>query len=333
MAETLTAHLYVDDASYQRERVSVFGREWMVLGRTTEIVDAGGYIAEEIAGYPVFVVVDADGIPWAYHNVCPHRAGPILLPGRGQTDELVCQYHGWCFSYEGALVDAPGFGENKETSIDDQRLREVSMGHWGGMLWVSLGGNMPPLQEALGQMVGECDDIDFGNLHHTAHNTSVFDCNWKVFVDNYLESYHVPGTHKILESHFDLDQSFVTIHDDAYTLQQSQTREGVPIRWFFRYPNVGLQVLGDTLCWMQVLPQGPEKTLVVLDHYAPDGVDDTPLKSLCARLLEEDRVLCELVQRNLAAGIYQRGPLSPTHESAVAWFHSKVLTAQDLRAE
>ena len=333
MTETLPALLYTDGDAYERERSSIFGHEWLILGRTADLEQAGGYIAEEIAGYPVFVAVDGNGIPWAYHNVCPHRGGPIFFPGRGHTDSLTCKYHGWCFSYEGKLVNLPNFGDNPDMDPDQQRLGQISMGHWGGFLWVALHGNVPPLLDALGHLLEDTSDIPFDQLSHTAHVTRVIDCNWKLFVENYLETYHIPSTHSVLNAHFDMEGSFVQVHDQTYTRQTAQTTSGVPARWFYRFPNVALQVLGPTLAWAQILPQGPDRTMIVLDHYAPPGYDDTPLRSLLEKSLEEDARICTAVQKNMRSGVFDRGYLSPVHETAIGWFNNKVMKAHDIRIE
>lgn len=333
MPLTLPTALYVDDAMYEQERRSVFGDEWMILGRTTDLAEAGGYVAEEIAGYPIFVVLDSGGVPWGYHNVCPHRGGPLLFPGRGHTESLVCKYHGWCFSFEGALLDARDFGDETEVQLGEQRLREISMGNWGGLLWVSLAGNVLPLAEELGGLMTDCADIPFDTMVHTEHASRMMNCNWKLVVDNFLETYHVGGNHGILSSHFDMSGTATHVYDDSYVVQRAETTDGVPMRWFYRYPNVMLQVLGSTVCWMQVLPQGPHKTLLVLDYFAPPGADDGPLKTLCTSLQDEDQRICEMVHKNLRAGVYGRGQLSPKHETALVWFHSKIMTALDVRAE
>lgn len=333
MSRTLPASLYTTHEAYQSERASIFGKEWMILGRTADLAEARGYIAEEIAGFPVFVAVDEAGIPWAYHNVCPHRGGPIFYPGRGHSDELKCRYHGWCFNYEGSLVDMPTFGDNPDMDSTQLRLRDVSIGHWGGFLWVALAGNLPPLTDALGSLISDTADIPFDRLHHTAHVTRVLDCNWKVYVENYIETYHVPSTHSLLTQHFDMSGAFVHVQDSTYSRLEATTNNGVSMRWFYRYPNTALQVLGSTLAWTQILPQGPNRTLVVMDHYAPEGTDDAPLRSLLDTMLGEDMRICTAVQKNLEAGVFNRGIVSPLHESAITWFTSKVMTAHDIRVD
>ena len=333
MSQTLPAVLYRDEAAYERERTAIFGSEWMILGRTADLADANGYIAEEIAGFPIFVVVDSAGIPWAYHNVCPHRGGPILHNGRGHTETLECKYHGWCFSFEGSVVNMPSFGDNRDMEPEKMRLKEISIGHWGGFLWVALAGNVPPLDYALGHLKDDTADIPFESLTHTAHITRVLDCNWKVYVENYLETYHLEKVHSVLKEHFELDNAYVQIHDGTYSRLEAQTKTGVPMRWYYRFPNTALQVLGSTLAWTQVLPQGPKKTLVVMDHYAPAGVDDTPLRSLLDKMLDEDSKICHAVQKNMSAGVFDQGYVNPIHESALTWFTNKVMGAHDIRVD
>lgn len=330
---TLPVGLYIDDDLYERERRAVFAREWMILGRTAELDPDGGYVAEDIAGYPVFVVLDRTGLPWGYHNVCPHRGGPILMPGRGRTESLTCRYHGWCFSFEGALVDAPGFEEVPEVRPGLQRLSEISMGRWAQLLWVRLEGSNDPIAVDLAALMWDTEGLDLDGTVFTGHETRIVRCNWKLVIENYLESYHVPHNHPVLAQVFDMAGSGIEILDDRTTVQRASVRGGDGVRWYFRYPNVFLQVLGSTVCWTQVLPRGPRETMLAMDFFTMPGVDDTPLRTLCDRLIAEDRPLLERTQANLAAGVHRGGYLNPVHERGVEWFRSLILTSTDLRSE
>lgn len=327
MSSTLPARLYLREESYETERAAVFGKEWMILGRTNELLDSGGYVAEEIAGYPVFIVLDGNGLPWGYHNVCPHRAGPILPMGRGVTDKLQCQFHGWCFSFEGAFIEAPGFDEGVTFPTAAERLSEISMGRAGEMLWVSLSGSAVTLDEALGPLMSQCSDIDFGSMQFTGHHTEPMSCNWKIVVENYLDGYHAPRVHSVLANHFDIATSRVEILDDRTTMQEARTSNGWVMRWYYLYPNVFLQVLGSTLCWTQVLPRGPHETLLAFDFFALPGADDKPLRDLCAQLVQDDRPICTAVHANMKAGVYRGTAPSELKEHAVSWFQSRILAA------
>jgi choline monooxygenase len=329
---SLPRRLYVDDDVYETERTTVFGSEWMILGRTDDLSHSGGYVAEEIAGYPVFIVLDGAGHPWGYHNVCPHRAGPILPNGRGITDTLQCRYHGWCFSFEGALVDAPGFGDASAPPPGSERLSEISMAHAGQMLWVSLAGSSVALDDALGSIMAQCADIDFAALHFTGHRTEIMRCNWKLVIENYLDSYHAARTHNVLASHFDMTASSVSILDERTTAQVARTNNGWVMRWYYLYPNVFLQVLGSTLCWTQVLPRGPHETMLAFDFFTLPGVDDKPLRDLCAQLVRDDQPICAAVHANMAAGVFEATAPSSSHEHAVSWFQSRILAAVDPRS-
>jgi choline monooxygenase len=112
VAETLPASWYSDKAQYGREREYVWSKEWIMFAPAAELATSGAYVAAEVAGLPVFVTVRPDGALVGFHNVCPHRAGPIVWPGTGTAGNLVCRYHGWAFNHDGALVAARDFGDD-----------------------------------------------------------------------------------------------------------------------------------------------------------------------------------------------------------------------------
>jgi choline monooxygenase len=107
---TLPASWYVDPSVWERERQAVFGREWLFVGHRQRLTDSGDYLACDIAGWPLVVVVDEDGRLRAHHNVCRHRAGPLVRDGGGRIPSLVCRYHGWAYGLDGRLRSARDFG-------------------------------------------------------------------------------------------------------------------------------------------------------------------------------------------------------------------------------
>src|SRR5690606_15430846 len=111
MQKTLHARLYGDPEAYARERAGVFGRSWLCLGHEAEAPGPGDWIGGDIAGWPLMAVRGADGQLRAFHNVCRHRAGPLVEGEAGRCEgELVCRYHGWRYTLDGRLRSAGGWG-------------------------------------------------------------------------------------------------------------------------------------------------------------------------------------------------------------------------------
>ncbi len=123
-ASTLPASWYRDEAVYQTERREVFGREWLAFARADQVATAGSYVAQVLAGYPLVVVRDDTGVLRGFHNVCRHRAGPLVDDGNGTCrGGLVCRYHGWTYRLDGSLLRARDFGS-------DADLDPASCGLW-----------------------------------------------------------------------------------------------------------------------------------------------------------------------------------------------------------
>ena len=117
----------------------------------------GQYVAEEVAGNPVFVAVERDGSLRGFHNVCPHRAGVIVWPGSGTAGNLVCRYHGWAFDWDGKLKAARDFGDEAGLCPDDRALAPISVACWRNLVFVHLGDQPPPFDEAIAPFDAECE--------------------------------------------------------------------------------------------------------------------------------------------------------------------------------
>src|SRR6476661_5521176 len=114
-ATTLPASMYRDPAVYERERSAVFGREWLVFARAAQLATPGACVAGVIAGYPLVVIADREGNLRGFHNVCRHRAGPLVDDGEGRVSGFVCRYHGWSYDTTGRLVTARDFDSESST--------------------------------------------------------------------------------------------------------------------------------------------------------------------------------------------------------------------------
>ena len=326
MPRALAARWYSDHDQYQNERRAIWGSEWLMFGVTAELSRPGQYVADEIAGYPLLVVVDPQGALRGFHNVCPHRAGVIQWPGCGQTGNLVCRYHGWAFSWDGSLKSARDFGDTP--TPDDHSLRSIRVETWGPLVFVNLDENAPSLVSTLGSLDTAVRQHDFAAFSYGRRVVRTLECNWKTYVDNYLEGYHVPLLHPLLNSAVDMKTYSVEVPDDTYCIHRAGQVEGSASAgvWVFRYPNLAINVYADGMNVERIVPLSSTRTAVVYDYFAHD-VSEAKIQSMVEMsnvTLDEDQAIAELVQRNLDAGIYEAGPLSPRHENALAWFQGRI---------
>ncbi len=326
MPRALAARWYSDHDQYQNERRAIWGSEWLMFGVTAELSRPGQYVADEIAGYPLLVVVDPQGALRGFHNVCPHRAGVIQWPGCGQTGNLVCRYHGWAFSWDGSLKSARDFGDTP--TPDDHSLRSIRVETWGPLVFVNLDENAPSLVSTLGSLDTAVRQHDFAAFSYGRRVVRTLECNWKTYVDNYLEGYHVPLLHPLLNSAVDMKTYSVEVPDDTYCIHRAGQVEGSASAgvWVFRYPNLAINVYSDGMNIERIVPLSSTRTAVVYDYFAHD-VSEAKIQNMVEMsniTLDEDQAIAELVQRNLDAGIYEAGPLSPRHENALAWFQGRI---------
>jgi choline monooxygenase len=165
-------------------------------------------------------------------------------------------------------------------------------------------------------------------LTHVGRQDRVLACNWKTYVDNYLEAYHVPMLHPSLGADLDIRTYRVTVPEESYCVHTCDTVDGATNsgRWLFRYPNLAINVYRGAMNVERIVPLSTTSTRIVYDYFALDPSDDR-LASMFAMsnvTLDEDLAIVEAVQTNLASGAYHSGSLSPTHEGGLAWFQARI---------
>ena len=199
-ATTPPASWYHDHEIAFLEASAVLGRTWQLVARTDQLRATGDYVTAEIADEPVVVVRDSDRIQ-GFFNVCRHHAAQVATGECGSVRALHCPYHGWTYNLDGTLHSAPQFDGAENTMGAEFNLQPVRVETWRGWVFVCLDSEAPSLAETLSDV-----DIRFDpeRLDHHRRVTYELDCNWKVFVDNYLDGgYHVPFIHKELDSALD----------------------------------------------------------------------------------------------------------------------------------
>ncbi len=325
MTPTAPAALYSDPAVFARERETVFRASWLFLGLEADLAAPGDYLAETLAGYPVVAVRGEDGAMLAYHNVCRHRAGPLVDEARGRrAGGFVCRYHGWRYAFDGRLRSAAGFGAGEGFDPRDFSLFPIRIEAWRGFVFVNLDLGADPLIETLRPL-----DALFGNrAPPTAalRRRHPIACNWKVYVENYLEGYHIGPVHPALAAEVEAGAYAVRM-DGAIAIHEvpatSGAAEGL---WVWVWPNLAFNLYRGVVMVEHMRPVGHAAT--ELDYLYLHEAGDPGLAAALEtteRLTAEDRRICERVQANLNAGVYDRGVLSPRHENGVAWFQARLM--------
>lgn len=346
-AFTIPAPWYVDPRIAELERRTVFSSAWQVVGRAEQVQRPGQFVTANIAEEPIVVVRGTDGELRAFYNVCRHHAAKVVTEPCGLASILHCPYHGWNYGLDGSLKGMPEFDGVNNFARSDNGLVPVKAEVWEAFVFVNLDPNPRPLREFLGGIVNRCAPLGLSTLHYFATKSWDIACNWKVFVDNYLDGgYHVPHLHKALSSVLDYKQ-YTIENEDRYCLQSSPmvesdedaatgaTRKGDRAWYFWQYPNFMINCYAGYMDTNLVIPLDTDHCRVIFDFYFDDVSDarraiNEQSVSVGDRVQDEDLGICEDVQRGLKSRAYGAGRLSVRREAGEQLFHR--LLAADLKS-
>jgi choline monooxygenase len=346
-AATIPGPWYVDDRMAELERHTVFSKTWQVLGRAEQVAKPGQFVTGTVAGEPIVAVRGQDGELRAFYNVCRHHAAKVVTEACGVASLLHCPYHGWNYGLDGSLKGMPEFDGVKNFERQQNGLVPVKAEIWEAFVFVNLDPQAESLTKFLGGLVGRCAPLGLSHLHYFATKTYDIACNWKVFVDNYLDGgYHVPHLHKGLSSVLDYKQ-YTIENEDRYCLQSSPmvasdedastgaTRKGDRAWYFWQYPNFMINCYSGYMDTNLVIPVDTDHCRVIFDFYFGDVSEaarayNEQSVAVGDRVQDEDLGICEDVQRGLKSRAYGAGRLSVRREAGEQLFHR--LLAADLKA-
>jgi len=330
-AETLPSSYYADAGILDREQRDVFGRSWQLVGRAEQLASTGSYFTATVGGEPLLVVRGKDDELRALSNVCRHRAGPVAS-GEGKRPAFVCGYHGWSYSLDGRLLGCPEFDGVENFDRSAVRLPSYRAETLGPLVFVTLDPAAPPLREVYGEIAPLLESAPRSAFRLAARKDWYLDCNWKVYVDNYLEGYHIPIVHPSLHRELDYEK-YRTETKQWYSQQHAPVKrpdrirvsEGeAEARYYWIYPNLMLNVYADNFSTNLILPVGPRRTLTVFEWFFPDPdlrADIDATVAFSDEIQLEDIAICESVQRGLESPGYDRGRYSVARENGVHHFH------------
>jgi choline monooxygenase len=347
-AFTIPAPWYLDPAIGGHERFRVFGASWQAVGRTGQAAQPGDFFTTELAGEPLLIVRGADGQLRAFYNVCRHHAAAVATVPCGHAQSFRCPYHGWNYGLDGSLKGMPEFAGVCNFRREENGLVPVAVSVWENFIFVNLSPSPEPLIRFLGDLAQRVEPLGLQSLQFHSRKEYTLNCNWKVYVDNYLDGgYHVPHLHKGLNSV--LDYAHYTIENgEHYCLQSSPmvaseehagvsaTRKGDRAWYFWLYPNFMINVYEGVMDTNLVLPLGPDKCRVVFDFFFADAsaaraTYNNASVATSDMVQDEDVAICESVQRGLASRAYGAGRLSVRREAGEHLFHR--LLARDLKTQ
>ena len=346
-ASTIPATWYTDERVFHLEKETVFGQSWQFAARLDQLRESGNYVTTEIAGEPIVIVRGNDGEVRGFFNVCRHHAAAVMTETAGRANQMRCPYHGWTYSLEGELKGTPDFTGVCDFDRLANGMVPVEIGTWQNWFFVKidrgrypqLNGAQSDLNDFLGNdLSAQFRELDISKLSWFEQRRYILNCNWKVFVDNYLDGgYHVPHLHKGLDSV--LDYSNYTIENGEHFCLQSSpiastrkndevsaVRTGKRALYYWLYPNFMINCYEGMMDTNLVRPLGIDRTEVVFDFYFADISETMRERNLASinvgeMIQQEDVDICESVQRGLQSRAYEAGRLSVRREAGEHLFH------------
>ena len=332
-AETIPSAWYTSDEFDRLDAEAIFEKTWQYVGPLLRVANPGQYMSATVAGNPVVVVRDKDKTLRAFFNVCRHRGGPLVTDECGELRMLQCQYHGWTYRLDGMLRGVPRFDRTELFDREDYGLTPLQVMEWSGLLFVRLGESEADVTRALADIQTSIAPMDISTLRFHRRVTYDVNCNWKVYVDNYLEGYHIPLVHPELCDVLDY-AAYATDTFDYHSLQHSPMRTdsagGSEERafYYFVYPNFMLNILPGRLQTNVVVADGPDHCFVHFDYYYDEEVFARHEHRILAdqdfaeKVQQEDIEICKHVHRGLKSRGYDRGRFSFDAENGVHHFQS-----------
>ena len=338
-AHTIPAPWYTDSRIAELERLNVFSRSWQFAARLEQLENPGQYVTITVAGEPIVIVRGSDKKLRAFFNVCRHHAMTVMNEPCGHAPHMRCPYHGWTYNLEGELRGMTEFDGVRDFDRAKNGLVPIRLETWERFVFVNLDSNAAPLKEFLGKLADLAKLLGLSELKFVERRSYTLDCNWKVYVDNFLDGgYHVPHMHKGLNSVLDytnytienvdrccVQWSPVTV-DSTSEANAAATRKGDRAYYFWQYPNFMLNWYEGYLDTNLVIPLAVDRCEVIFDFYFGNTSEsEMPYIrqsiEVSHQVQIEDIAICDGVQRGLSSRAYQAGRLSVRREAGEHLFH------------
>ncbi|EJD06366.1 Rieske [2Fe-2S] domain protein [Fomitiporia mediterranea MF3/22] len=328
---TLPAQWMRDESIFELEKRAIFSKVWLLTSHTSHFSKPGDYISGNNV-FDYFIIRDKDDNYQAFHNVCRHRAYPVVSKSEGSSLVIGCKYHGWSYNAKGDLVKAPKFDtvpgfDKKANGLFKIHTHVTTQGFI--FLNFDASPNPVPFEDHFAQLPAEWKDTDFTQYEPYYYRQVVGNFNWKTMSDGYQECYHCTIAHPGFSQSLDLT---------GYTVEplSNSARHTVPLKsnpeekqsFVFIFPTHGVTVAPEVWYILRSVPLSATKTRMEFDVFRRKGVPEEVLlenRKFYTQVQQEDFDLCENAQRGLNAGIYHKGVLHPEEEKGVLYYQSRVL--------
>jgi phenylpropionate dioxygenase-like ring-hydroxylating dioxygenase large terminal subunit len=335
-ARAMPKNVYTSEEFLRAEIENIFAKEWYCAGRASSLAKPGDYAAFELSGRPLMVMRGLDGILRCQSNVCLHRMS-VLLEGRGNRRIVTCPYHGWSYETDGKLHGAPAMQGNEGFCKEHYRLPQVRCEVWLGWIMVSLNPDARPVAAHFADVEELIRPFDLANYTEWFNESFVWNTNWKILAENFMESYHLPVCHAGTigglskfddmvcppsPPHFNWHTILKEPHFRIACAHPSNTRlEGDLRRTTFLlalYPSLLITLTPGYFWYLSLHPRGPAHVHVTFGGgMCNDFLNDadvrelfSTLKALLDKVNAEDKGCTERVYKGLCSDMANPGHLS-----------------------
>jgi choline monooxygenase len=338
-ASTIPSPWYFDARIARLEKERVFAHTWQAAGRLDQVREKGQFFTAQLGEEPIVVARGEDDVLRAFYNVCRHHAAAVVTEAQGCAKQFRCPYHGWTYGNDGALKGMVEFEGVCDFDRAKNGLVPVAVDTWENFVFVNLDGAAGALKDFLANLPELVRPLKLSEtLHFFDRRVYTLNCNWKVYVDNYLDGgYHVPHAHKGLSSVIEYTsytienfkraclQSSPLTSDSGSEASVASTRQGRAF-YLWLYPNFMINAYEGVMDTNLVLPLTVDKCAVVFDYYFADTTATAKQRNsesirVSEVVQDEDMAICDAVQRGLASRAYLAGRLSVRREAGEHLFH------------
>ncbi len=326
VARTLEARFYTDKAAFERARERIFARTWQWIGDLADVAEPRSLsprtLLPGLLDEPLLLARDGDAALRCLSNVCTHRAN-ILVTAPRSAREIRCGYHSRRFDLAGKMTFMPEFAEARDFPAPSDDLPRVPFGEWSGLGFASLD-PVAPLEDFFADMRGRMAGAPLGRMRYDPLRSRDYpvDAHWALYVENYLEGFHIPFVHPGLDQVVD-SSSYASELFRYSNLQLARGRDGEPAaQYWWIFPNLMLNFYPWGLSLNLVQPEGLGRTRVAFRAFVWDASRlESGAGAALDRVEEEDEAIVTAVQRGVRSRLYRRGRYSPTRERGVHHFH------------
>ena len=332
-AKTIPSDWYIDEEILKIEKKNIFLKSWQLFGSIDQVADKGDYKIKSINGQPLILIKNKNDSLNVFYNVCQHR-GCVMIEEDGNANNIKCGYHGWVYDLDGNLRNARGFGKQ---AIKNKNLKLKSVDHyvWMNQIFVKLQKHANDIKKSLNKIEHIIYPMRFDHYSYHSRSTYKINCNWKVYMDNYLEGFHIPIVHPKLNNIINY-KSYKTETFDDFSLQwchinsksspYKKTDAVAKAYYFTLFPNILLNIAPGRLQTNIIEPINASSCNVHFDYYFENIKPNKIMEDVefSEQVQQEDINICERIQKGLESNGFDYGVFSDKYETGVSHFQSYI---------